>query len=503
MAENEREIDIKLALFDCLLHWRGLFLMLIIGVIIGGAFGFYKYYNAGVKNTEAEQTKAEDYLNEIMAEEEADNKVIIKKAELATIEQTLALNEYLNKTQKQRDFFSYDKFDYTRVPTREFIFSVKADDMKSSTDLANKYVFYLKTNDFVKYVRGNTDLNTDYIYDLVKFNISDTSAIDALQLDIKSTDPVCIFSVQVSYYDEDSCRILADAVKNYLDEVSKTLKKESVKHEFLCLNDSFSFNYSTDILNLIKNANDVAVNTNITIGKNIDGFSDEGKMYYEMRLRELNDKAEEELTDETVEEEESSPSIIPMVKTCIKFGLAGAVGLAFVYCGCLVLFKYVLSGKIYNGDELSLLYEVNVLANVSAAKENKKAFGFIDRLIIKLRDSGKRKFDLEKSLEIATSAVRIAANKNELSEVTVIGCNLSEIKDISGKLYEKLSKDNISAVELDNILYDPETLGKISGNKGAVLLVRLGNTLYDEVAKEIEILKSQDVKILGAVTVDM
>ncbi len=499
MKDSEREIDLKAVLFDCLLHWRGAILFLVIGLILGGAFGFYKSYSGSKSVEEAQQMTSEDYLNGIIAEEEAGNKVIIKKAELATIEQTVALNNYLNNTQAYRDFFNYDKFDCNNVPTFEYIFAVKADDMKSSSDLVNKYVFYLKSNDFKDYVANNTDLNTDYIFDLVKYTVSDTSSIDALQFDIKSTDPVCIFRVQAVYYDENSCKILADAVSNYLLEVSKSLKKESVKHEFLCLSENFSFTYSAELVNLIKGANDAASNANITIGKNIDSLSEEGKIYYNMRLDELNDPKE----SDAEAEEDSSSGIKSIIKSCIKFGAVGAVGLVVVFFGCIVLFKYVLGGKIYNGDELTSLYEVNILANVFAAENKKKAFGFIDNLIIKLRDSGKRKFDLEKSLEIATSAIRIAAKKNELSEVTVIGCNLSEIKDVSGKLYEKLAKDNIKAVELDNILYDPESLGKVSGNQGAVLMVRLGNTLYDEFAKEIEILKSQEVKILGVVTVDI
>lgn len=512
MTEKEREIDIKEAIFDCLLHWRWAILLMIIGAVLAGAFGFYKSYKGDVAKAEAEEMTAADYLAQIQEEEKADNKVIIKKQELATIEQTINLNEYLYKTQGYRDFFNYSNFDVNNVPTYEYIYAVKADDMKSSSDLVDEYSFYLDSNDFSEYVKSNTSVKEDYLKDLVKWSKSDATDKNTLQFKISDTDPMCLFRVQVIYKDEETCRALADAVNEYVISVSKALKKESVKHEFICLNEGFSYKYNNDLVNVIKNANDTYVNNSIIIGKNVDAFSEEGRKYYDMRLTELEVREEvarvqnltggEPQIDIEIATDPKAGKVKSVIKSIIKYALVGAVGFAFVYFACIVVFKYVLSNKINAGDDLAALYGVTLLGEVNGTKNKKKFLGFIDKLLIKLRDANKRTFDLDKSIEITSGAVKLAADKNELKEIIAVGSDLSNIKDLSSKLYDKLAS-NVKVVELDNILYDAENLSKVSGKKGAIIIAVIGNTMHDEIAREIEILKSQEINILGIVTVNV
>ena len=65
-----------------------------------------------------------------------------------------------------------------------------------------------------------------------------------------------------------------------------------------------------------------------------------------------------------------------------------------------------------------------------------------------------------------------------------------------------LEKEQISVSVLDNVLYDAEAMAKMSAMQGAVLVEKSGSTLYNEVASELELLKRQDIRVLGGIIVE-
>jgi hypothetical protein len=106
-------------------------------------------------------------------------------------------------------------------------------------------------------------------------------------------------------------------------------------------------------------------------------------------------------------------------------------------------------------------------------------------------------------MELAVAAVKIAVVKNSLDHVCLMGCNLAEgAGNVCESIKQALEKEDIAVTILDNVLYNAEAMEKLENEKGVVLVEKAGSTLYDEVAKEIELLTRQDIAVLGGIVVE-
>ena len=100
-------------------------------------------------------------------------------------------------------------------------------------------------------------------------------------------------------------------------------------------------------------------------------------------------------------------------------------------------------------------------------------------------------------------AVKIAAKKESFDAVCCIGCDMKEeVLKVADAVQKALKGENIELTVLNNVLYDQSAMEQLQGVKGAFLLEKAGNTMYDEVAKELELLNRQGIKILGVVVVE-
>ena len=212
-----------------------------------------------------------------------------------------------------------------------------------------------------------------------------------------------------------------------------------------------------------------------------------------MLVRKENEAVEAEPEDATVEQLTTSHSISK------KYVLLGAVLFAFVYVGILFL-RYIFNSKIRVSDELQSLYHIPQIGTV--VKDSGKKF-IVDKWVDDLRHYGKRKFSAEQSVELAFAAVKIAAVKNGLNNICLMGCNLSAGADaVCESLKAALEKEGITVTVLDNLLYNAEVMEKVETMAGVVLVEKAGSTLYNEIASELELLKRQEIMVLGGIIVE-
>ena len=65
-----------------------------------------------------------------------------------------------------------------------------------------------------------------------------------------------------------------------------------------------------------------------------------------------------------------------------------------------------------------------------------------------------------------------------------------------------LEKEGIAVTILDNVLYNAEMMEKVDAVSGVVLVEKGGSTLYNEIANELELLKRQEITVLGGIIVE-
>lgn len=182
-----------------------------------------------------------------------------------------------------------------------------------------------------------------------------------------------------------------------------------------------------------------------------------------------------------------------------KYLLLGTVLFAFAYAAVLALL-YIFNSRLRATDELQNLYRIPQIGVV--VKDSSKNF-IVDRWINDLRHYGKRKFSAEQSMELAFAAVKIAAVKNGMNNICLMGCNLAAgAGNVCESLKAALEKEGIAVTVLDNVLYNAETMEKIDQVTSVILVEKAGSTLYNEITRELELLKRQEIAVLGGIIVE-
>ncbi len=489
---EERKIDLLDMIADILSHWRGLLVALIIGAILMGGFSYVKSY----RNVQSEQEAEEEpELDEMSVEEQlAQLEDSLSDSEKISVAATVDdEREYLYKDTYYRESI-YMHLDPLNIARTELVYRIQAEDGSLAQRLGTVYKNIVGGVGVYDWVEQQAGIPAEYAAELI--SVSTDPAIfvgnGAQNISIGSDS----LKVTVMQKDEKTCEQLAEAVNSYMEEQQKNLAEKLGSHELILLSETSGKIISTDTMVRQIDYGNQLINLKAGIASAKAGFTEDQQKYYDLLTCEEKAKeAEMDHKDAATEEEPvlESPSVGK------KYVLLGAVLFAFVYAGILFLL-YIFNSKIRVSDELQNLYHIPQIGVV--VKDSKKKF-ILDKWVDDLRHYGKRKFDAKQSMELAFAAVKIAAVKNKLNTICLMGCNLEAgAGSVCENLKTALEKEGINVTVLDNVLYNAESMEKVDTMTGVVLVEKAGSTLYNEIANELALLKRQDIAILGGIIVE-
>ena len=489
---EERKIDLLDMIADILSHWRGLLVALIIGAILMGGFSYVKSY----RNVQSEQEAEEEpELDEMSVEEQlAQLEDSLSDSEKISVAATVDdEREYLYKDTYYRESI-YMHLDPLNIARTELVYRIQAEDGSLAQRLGTVYKNIVGGVGVYDWVEQQAGIPAEYAAELI--SVSTDPAIfvgnGAQNISIGSDS----LKVTVMQKDEKTCEQLAEAVNSYMEEQQKNLAEKLGSHELILLSETSGKIISTDTMVRQIDYGNQLINLKAGIASAKAGFTEDQQKYYDLLTWEEKAKeAEMDHKDAATEEEPvlESPSVGK------KYVLLGAVLFAFVYAGILFLL-YIFNSKIRVSDELQNLYHIPQIGVM--VKDSKKKF-ILDKWVDDLRHYGKRKFDAKQSMELAFAAVKIAAVKNKLNTICLMGCNLEAgAGSVCENLKTALEKEGINVTVLDNVLYNAESMEKVDTMTGVVLVEKAGSTLYNEIANELALLKRQDIAILGGIIVE-
>lgn len=489
---EEREIDLLDMIADILSHWRGLLVALLIGAVLMGGFSYVKSYR-NIQSTPTVEEEPE--LDEMSVEEQlAQLEDSLSDSEKISVAATVDdEREYLYKDTYYRESI-YMHLDPLNIARTELVYRIQAEDGSLAQRLGTVYKNIVGGVGLYDWVEQQAGIPAEYAAELI--SVSTDPAIfvgnGAQNISIGSDS----LKVTVMQKDEKTCEQLAEAVNSYMEEQQKNLAEKLGSHELILLSETSGKIISTDTMVRQIDYGNQLINLKAGIASAKAGFTEDQQKYYDLLTWEEKAKeAEMDHKDAATEEEPvlESPSVGK------KYVLLGAVLFAFVYAGILFLL-YIFNSKIRVSDELQNLYHIPQIGVV--VKDSKKKF-ILDKWVDDLRHYGKRKFDAKQSMELAFAAVKIAAVKNKLNTICLMGCNLEAgAGSVCENLKIALEKEGINVTVLDNVLYNAESMEKVDAMTGVVLVEKAGSTLYNEIANELALLKRQDIAILGGIIVE-
>lgn len=485
---EEREIDLFDLLIHLLSHWRGILVCMLAGALLLGGFSYERSYRRagaaqgeqGLQNdaaaSEARLRELEEQLTD--TEKAAVYSVIDDEREYATYRQ-------------YRETSLLMQMDSFKIPKVEMIYRIQGDDMGQSSTLKSVYEDLVNGVGLFQWVEEQTGISSACAGELILTQKkADISATDAALI----TAPGSVsLKVIVIHVDESECERLAQCVKDYIEQQHNQLTREVGAHEVVLLSESAGIVMDTGVMDRQLSYSNTEITLLTNCAKVKDAFTEAQQTYYDM-LKAADESAEEIGEPEAAAEQ---AKVTPSVSK--KYVLFGAVLFAFAYAGILFVI-YILNGKLRAGDELQSLYNIPQLGLI--VKGGGKKF-FVDRWIDALRNRNKRRFTGEQSLELAAAAIKISAGKQNLDTVCLMGCDLKAGADVvCEELKERLAKENISVKILDNVLYDAQAMAELENVRGIVLVEKAMSTMYQEIARELELTSRQGIQVLGGIVVE-
>lgn len=485
-----REIDLLDMIADVLSHWRGLIVALVLGAVLLGSFSYMKSLRT-VQNVQQpetvvqEETTVEEQLTQL--EQSLDDKSLATV--LAVVDDE---KEYdLKKTYSENSI--YMQLNPLQTVQTELIYQVQTADGSMDGQLGALYTSLLNNVGLYDWVAQQTGIDAGYVGELISAEPVSNLTILSKEMTLGTN---CV-KVSILQSDTEACQKLAEAVKTYISEEQKQLNNELDQHALVLVSETTGSVMNKDLMDeQIKCRNEIA-SLQSTIAATKADFTEEQKKYYELLTwgeAEHSEQPEQPAQNVTAEE---NPVPTPAVSK--KYVSLGAVLFAFVYA-VVICMVYIFNTKLRVSDELQSIYGIPQIGLV--VRESCRKI-FLDKWVDSLRHYGKRKFTAEQSMELAFAAIKIAAVKNGLNNICLMGCNMSAGADkVCESLKAALEKEQISVSVLDNVLYDAEAMEKMDAMQGAVLVEKAGSTLYNEVVGELELLKRQDIRVLGGIIVE-
>ena len=492
---KQREIDLRDMIVDILFHWKGLLVIMIVGAVLMGGLSYVRSYRNVQQSAQVvEETKLDQATVEKTLAEIEDTMNDSEKADvLTTLDDE---REYFYK-EKYIQESAYMQLNPLSIAQTELVYKVQAQDEHLVQQLGLIYEDLIDNVGLYKWVEQQTGLTSAYVGELVDVKKSSEISFknNDQKVNFESAFESNSLKITIMQADEETCNQLTDAVKNYIEQLQKKLVTEMGEHTLSLLSETSGNIMDVDVMDRqVLYRNDVS-NGRTAIATAKSKFTEEQQKYYDLLTWE--DRIEEEEIKPKEATEELATVATPSVSK--KYILLGAILFAFGYVVVLA-FAYIFDSKLRASDELQNLYHIPQIGVI--VKDSEKEF-IVDKWIDVLRHYGKRKFSVEQSMELAFAAVKIAAVKNGLDSICLMGCNLSAgAGNVCENLKVALEKEGITVTILDNVLYNAEMMEKVDAVSGVVLVEKAGSTLYNEIAKELELLKRQEITVLGGIIVE-
>ena len=490
---KEREIDLLDLIADILSHWRGLLIALVLGAILLGAFSYTRSYR-DVQNMQSQKVNDASVDEMTIDERLAQLGENLNESQMAAVlttvddERELALkNEYVQNS-------IYMQLEPLHVAQEELVYNIQGRNENGVPGLGTIYKDIISGVGLYDWVEQQTGIETAYARELISTGVD--SSLKFSNGDTVNIGECNSLKITISGIDAETCGKIAEAVKTYIEKQQEKISSKLGSHELILLSESAGTVVSTDVMKQQVDYRNTICNLEATIAAAKAGFSEDQKQYYTLLMKE---NGLEDITDVEQDDMEEEQPVTASPAASKKYVVLGAVLFAFVYAVILCM-GYIFNSRIRVNDELQDLYGIPQIGLV--VKDSKKKM-FLDKWINNLRHYGKREFTAEQSMELAFTALKIAAVKNGLNNVCLLGCNLSAGADkVCESLKDVLEKEGITVTILNNVLYDAEAMEKLGTVKGAVLVEKAGSTLYNEITGELELLKRQEIVVLGGITVE-
>lgn len=481
----EREINLIDMFWAACLKWRQILLWAVIFALLAGGVSYLK--NVRTAKKAAEPTVVS--LDEIELDEDSKNNANAYLEYKQIYADQIMYN--VNAPLMQLDSNGFYRSIVTYYVDNHFVVEYPLVDKSDTTDaIVEAYKARLRSEEFtgkLKELVGSDEKISSYVKELIDCdnNYGKTNM---------TVDGTGIMRISIYGADEQTCKGLAELVKEAISSGKATITEQLGEHDIALIEDCCEYMADIELLKY-QQENVSKLSTYSNTIRDLKGKLTEDELSY----IDVYEKEQAELEGETATEEENISLKASVSIKYVVVGIVGGAALAFF----VIVLMYLFNSRLRLEDDFEMIYGVKLLGSVIIKDEGKKKwFAFLDQFFIKMRHLNKHYFTEAEAVSMVAAGIKIGAKKFGTTKVFVTGAVVGkEEKSVIEQLKKELKKTGIELVQGKPILYDAEALEQSAEVGCLVLVERAGASLYDEVAEEIEVCMHQGAKVLGAVVV--
>lgn len=207
----------------------------------------------------------------------------------------------------------------------------------------------------------------------------------------------------------------------------------------------------------------------------------------EDQLKVVNNEMEESQDDESANADVTVSAPV-LSKKYIVLGFVMGAFLAALYLVCMA----VLSNKLQEAEKLVRFYKLRQFGVLTQGKGAKGLTGFL----LRLKYRNQKILTEEASVQLAVSNIELYCKNENITKLFLTGSEIERVdKRIITGMVDSLNKKGVQVVYGENICYDAAAMREAS-EAGHVVLVETTNaSIYQEIEKELRMLKDWNVDV--------
>ena len=438
------EIDLKDLMSKILTKWKLLVLCIIIGATLGGSYGFF---HIDAQSQEAETDMAE--LEETLSDREI-------------METRSAVDTYLGykklydeaKTYQDRSILMSIDTNQTPIARKMYLISDYEEEELNLTgvsivdDIVALYQNMLYEDDVAGAVVASVEpvVNKEYAKELYSVSKTGKSMLVLQANGTNKQEAMSILETVAAKLTEKSASVSAH-IPHKIEDVSTTYQSvydDSVRAK------KQSLISSLDSLN--KSMASVSASLSAAQKSYFAAILDERGEHFGVERQQI------------VEDKLSSAG---------RYVVLGAFGLVFLAV-VLIALRYIMTPVLKTEDDIRSAFGLPVIGSIKAGKNE--------------------------DLSLLSYSIEARAKKEESDKICFIGAyEGTDAETKKSQLLQLMGEKDLSVTLGGNVLVDKDTVEKVTDSNAVVLFEKIGSSLYDDIAKEIELCKNYGIKILGTV----
>lgn len=484
----EKVISLRELFWQIVMAWRFWIISgIIFAVLISGM-----HYVKGMKTYHAEvaQQKAAEELEELTEEVEASSSTDFTKDELQQIQDAKSIKKAMEKSRKYLKnsvLMNIDPYQEKALVLQYYIDSDYSWNINENIEsdytsaVTAAYAEYVKSGAITSKIKKELGLDLDERY------IEELISVDELEAEVKSNS---ILSVQVVYTDEETLNEMAAVVENCIEGQTSVISDTVGSHTLKLLSENVVTQTDSELA-----AQQSVAQTQLSNYRNqLNALTN---VMSEEQLAELDitvaadtlEEGEEADTDVVVQAPPTKPSY--SIKYLILGFLVGVLLVVLWVCA-----KVIFSSTLQNSEELSDLYGVRLLGCIRKEEKVSK----VDEFLLNLKNRKRKKISREASENILISNLELACRAENIQKIFLTGTEIEHVEKAWITAFtEKMQNVGIEVVYGENVCYSAAALREAVEIGTAVLLEQSNQSIYDEISKEMKMLKEQNVRILGGI----